>query len=153
MALETLLETPQKHEHQRTAGHLSLVTRNANPRPNSPSLMSSPRRPQTTDPDQVVLAEKKVRARPPRMFRVVIHNDDYTTMEFVVFVLQSIFSKTETEAVRLMLAVHNDGSAVAGVYPRSIAETKVAESQAAAEQHGMPLLVTSEPESDDDPAE
>ena len=106
----------------------------------------SQRRREANDPDQAVLVEKKTRTRPPRMFRVVIHNDDYTTMEFVVFVLQAVFSKSEAEAVRLMLAVHNEGSAVAGVYPRSIAETKVAESQAAAEQHGMPLLITSEPD-------
>ena len=114
--------------------------------------MSSTNHPQTNDPDFAVLVERKVRTRPPRMFRVVIHNDDYTTMEFVVFVLQSIFSKSETEAVRLMLAVHNEGSAVAGIYPRSIAETKVSESQTAAEQHGMPLLVTSEPDGVDGPS-
>lgn len=87
------------------------------------------------------------------MFRVILHNDDFTTMEFVVWVLVQIFDKTAAEATRLMLQVHQQGAARAGVYPRQVAETKCRETLALAEEQGMPLLVTIEPETspeDDD---
>ncbi len=82
----------------------------------------------------------------PRRHKVIFHNDDYTTMEFVVDVLMQFFHKTETEARHVMLTVHVKGSAVAGVYPRDVAETKSAEVMAHARENGMPLLVTTEPE-------
>lgn len=93
------------------------------------------------------LAEKEeTRTRRPRRYRVLLHNDDYTTMEFVVEVLRSVFDKSLAEATRLMLQVHHQGQAVAGVYSREVAETKVSEVTALARRHEMPLLVTAEPE-------
>ncbi|MCU0655673.1 MAG: ATP-dependent Clp protease adaptor ClpS [Polyangiaceae bacterium] len=82
----------------------------------------------------------------PRKYKVIFHNDDYTTMEFVVLVLVQFFHKSETEAMHLMLTIHHKGNAVAGVYSRDIAETKVAQVTSFAQEHGMPLKVTSEPE-------
>ena len=86
------------------------------------------------------------RTRRPRKFAVVFHNDDFTPMEFVVQVLQAIFHKSQAEASRLMLTVHTEGSAKAGVYTREIAETKSAQTIQSARKEGFPLLVTAEPE-------
>jgi ATP-dependent Clp protease adaptor protein ClpS len=81
-----------------------------------------------------------------RRFKVLLHNDDYTTMEFVMLVLMKFFRKTETEAMQIMLSVHHKGQGVAGLYSRDVAETKVAQVMDFARENGMPLLVTSEPE-------
>ena len=81
-----------------------------------------------------------------RRFRVVLHNDDYTTMDFVVLVLIRFFQKSETEANHIMLAVHHKGQGVAGVYTRDIAKTKAALVHAFAKEHEMPLRLTVEPE-------
>ena len=88
----------------------------------------------------------KERLKTPRLFRVVFHNDDYTTMDFVVEVLRGHFHKTEAEALHVMLTVHKKGAAVAGVYPRDVAETKVARVVQYARKRGMPLLLTTEPD-------
>ena len=88
--------------------------------------------------------EKRV-AR-PKLYRVLLHNDDYTTREFVVWLLQVVFHRTELEAVQIMLHVHHHGVGVAGVYPREVAEAKVREVEALAERHEFPLLSTMEPE-------
>jgi len=72
-----------------------------------------------------VVTEKKQQTKRPSMYKVLLHNDDYTTMDFVVMVLQSIFHKSVEEANRIMLNVHEQGLGVAGVYPRDVAETKV----------------------------
>ena len=82
----------------------------------------------------------------PKRYMVLFHNDDYTTMEFVVEALQRFFHKTETEALHIMLTVHKKGKAVAGVYSRDVAETKVAEVIGHARERGHPLLLTAEPE-------
>ena len=82
----------------------------------------------------------------PKLYKVLLHNDDYTTMEFVISVLMRFFHKSETEATYLMLKVHKTGSAIAGHYPRDVAETKVNEVHQFAREHGMPLLLTTEPE-------
>jgi ATP-dependent Clp protease adaptor protein ClpS len=82
----------------------------------------------------------------PRRYKVIFHNDDYTTQEFVVFVLERFFHKTETEARHIMLTVHHKGAAVAGVYTRDVAETKAQQVMDAARENGMPLLLTTEPE-------
>ncbi|HEV8325639.1 MAG TPA: ATP-dependent Clp protease adaptor ClpS [Myxococcota bacterium] len=89
-------------------------------------------------------AERKL-AR-PSLYRVLLHNDDYTTQEFVVEILQTVFNHTSTDAVQIMLHVHTKGLGVAGVYPFEIAETKVALTMALAEAHEFPLLVTMEPD-------
>ena len=84
----------------------------------------------------------------PRLYRVLLLNDDYTPMEFVVEVLRSDFRKVEQEARLIMLAVHHKGQGVAGVYTRDVAETKVAQVTARARQAGHPLRVVAEPEGD-----
>jgi ATP-dependent Clp protease adaptor protein ClpS len=82
--------------------------------------------------------------RRPRRHKVVLHNDDYTTMEFVVEMLVRHFHKSPPEALQIMLQVHHKGNGVAGVYPREVAETKAAEATAAARDAGFPLLLTVE---------
>jgi ATP-dependent Clp protease adaptor protein ClpS len=77
---------------------------------------------------------------------VLLHNDDFTSMEFVVDVLVRHFHKVVAEATRIMLEVHLKGVGVAGVYPRDQAETKIAQVTVEAEREGFPLLVTMEPE-------
>jgi ATP-dependent Clp protease adaptor protein ClpS len=88
--------------------------------------------------------EKKVEH--PKLYRVLLHNDDYTTREFVVWVLQIVFHRSELEAVQIMLHVHNNGVGVAGIYPHDVAEAKVTRVHALAEQNEFPLLSTLEPE-------
>jgi ATP-dependent Clp protease adaptor protein ClpS len=82
----------------------------------------------------------------PRMWRVLLHNDDYTTQDFVVWVLESIFHKPHAEAFAIMMSVHRSGLGVAGVFTHDMAETKVKATQRLAEEHEFPLLVTMEPE-------
>ena len=95
--------------------------------------------------DDVELEDKPISAT-PRRYKVIFHNDDYTTQEFVVEVLKRYFHKTDTEAVHVMLTVHKSGAAVAGVFTRDVAETKKAEVTDYARENGMPLLLTTEPE-------
>lgn len=81
----------------------------------------------------------------PKLYKVLLHNDDFTTMDFVIYVLRTIFHHGEIEAVRLMLQVHNQGHGHAGTYSREIAETKVSEVTSIAQAHEYPLLCTMEP--------
>ena len=80
------------------------------------------------------------------MYRVVLHNDDYTTMEFVLDVLESVFHKTHDEAHRLTLRIHQQGSAQCGIYTYEVAETKVAQVHDLAQQSGFPLRASLEEE-------
>lgn len=82
---------------------------------------------------------------PPRLWRVLLHNDDYTTQDFVVWVLETVFQKAAEEAVVIMMAVHRGGVGEAGVFTRDVAETKARTAQQYAEQHEFPLRVTTEP--------
>ena len=82
----------------------------------------------------------------PQRYKVILHNDDYTTMEFVVLILMRFFHKSEPEATHIMLSVHHRGHGVCGYYPRDIAETKVSQVSDFASEHGMPLKITAEPE-------
>jgi ATP-dependent Clp protease adaptor protein ClpS len=82
----------------------------------------------------------------PRMWKVLLHNDDYTTQEFVVWVLETIFHKAPGEAYTIMMNVHRSGLGIAGVYTHDVASTKIASTKQLAEQHEYPLLVTMEPE-------
>lgn len=81
--------------------------------------------------------------RPP-MFQVVLHNDDYTTMDFVVEVLEQVFLKSPAEAFRIMMEVHRNGQGVGGVYPHEIAETKAGLVQSLARERGFPLRASVE---------
>jgi ATP-dependent Clp protease adaptor protein ClpS len=83
--------------------------------------------------------------QPPK-WKVLFHNDNYTSMEFVVFVLQEVFRHTPASATRIMLHIHKSGIGVAGVYSREVAETRVDKSLELAREHGHPLQVTMEPE-------
>ena len=94
--------------------------------------------------DTEVVPERKVKK--PRLYRVLLHNDDYTTMEFVVHVLMKYFRKSQEEATFIMLTVHQTGIGAAGIYPRDVAETKGAQVTAYARENGHPLLVTMEAE-------
>jgi ATP-dependent Clp protease adaptor protein ClpS len=96
--------------------------------------------------DELTVAESRTRPRKPPLFKVLLHNDDFTTMEFVVHVLQSIFQRPAGEAFRVMLQVHTEGWGVAGVYTYEVAETKAAKAAALAREHEYPLLCTVEPE-------
>ena len=86
------------------------------------------------------------RVETPRLWRVLLHNDDFTTQEFVVWVLETVFQKDAAEARAIMLHVHHSGVGVAGLYTRDVAETKQKATQRLAEQQEFPLLVTVEPE-------
>jgi ATP-dependent Clp protease adaptor protein ClpS len=95
-------------------------------------------------------SEKKLK-RPP-LYRVLLHNDDYTTREFVVEILKVIFHKSEADAVAIMLHVHFNGVGVAGVYTREVAETKIRTVEHLARKHEYPFRLTMEPEGDGDDA-
>jgi ATP-dependent Clp protease adaptor protein ClpS len=99
-----------------------------------------------TDESTLTDSRAEQRVQPPRMWRVLLHNDDYTTQDFVVAVLEAIFYKSHAEAVAIMMSVHRSGIGVAGIYTHDVAETKVKSVQQMAEQHEFPLLVTMEPE-------
>ena len=100
------------------------------------------------DSRESVVTESRTEQKvaPPRMWRVLLHNDDYTTQEFVVWVLEAVFHKPHEEAFQIMLSVHQSGLGVAGVYTHDVADTKVRTTTQLAEQHEFPLLVTMEPE-------
>jgi ATP-dependent Clp protease adaptor protein ClpS len=103
-----------------------------------------------TAPDTQATPAAAVARRPRRAqrYQVVLHNDDYTTMEFVIAILMKHFHKPPAEAMHVMLQVHHKGAGVAGVYTRDVAETKVAEVTGEAREQGMPLLLTAEPLAD-----
>ncbi|MEO5356700.1 MAG: ATP-dependent Clp protease adapter ClpS [Nitrospirae bacterium YQR-1] len=86
----------------------------------------------------------KEKLKSPSLYKVILLNDDYTTMDFVVYVLESIFNKSPEEATSLMLNVHKRGSAVCGTYTKDIAETKVLAVHELALKHGYPLKCTME---------
>lgn len=93
-----------------------------------------------------VLAETKTKLEKPKLFKVLLHNDDFTTMEFVVWVLEYVFMKGEPEALAIMLKVHNEGVGIAGVYPYDIAYMKSQKAMNLAKAREYPLLATLEEE-------
>jgi ATP-dependent Clp protease adaptor protein ClpS len=88
----------------------------------------------------------ETRLQRPKMWKVLLHNDDYTTQEFVVWVLETVFRKPRGEAYAIMMSVHRSGIGIAGVYTHDVASTKLASTRQLAEQHEYPLLATMEPE-------
>ena len=97
-----------------------------------------------TDESTTVKDREKVEI--PRRHRVLLHNDHYTTMDFVVLVLKEVFHKPHREAVRIMRNVHENGIGVAGVYARALAEAKIMTTHRLAREHGFPLKCSMEPE-------
>jgi ATP-dependent Clp protease adaptor protein ClpS len=104
--------------------------------------MAQPR----TDESTLTDTRSEQKLERPRMWRVLLHNDDYTTQDFVIWVLESVFHKPRGEAFAIMMNVHRSGLGVAGVYTYDVAATKVKTTKQLAEEHEFPLLVTMEPE-------
>jgi len=96
------------------------------------------------DLEHEAVTKTKKKLKKPPLYKVLLHNDDYTTMEFVVYVLQSVFQKPHTEATQIMLHVHRNGFGVAGVYTHEVAETKVSAVEFLARQHDCPLKCSME---------
>ncbi len=90
------------------------------------------------------ITKKKVQL--PKKYKVLLHNDDYTTMEFVIYVLQSVFHKSLNEAERIMIEVHRNGIGLCGVFTHEIAESKAKKVERMARENSHPLLCTYEPE-------
>jgi ATP-dependent Clp protease adaptor protein ClpS len=93
-----------------------------------------------------VLTESETRLKKPPLYKVLLHNDDYTTMDFVVYVLRTVFHKSEGEAFIIMLKVHQEGVGVAGVYTYEIAQMKAEKCMNLAQASEYPLLCTIEEE-------
>ena len=110
-----------------------------------PKLVPAPTLPAAENDGTVVLERRTQRTKPPQMYQVVMLNDDYTPMEFVVMVLQEFFSKDLETSTRIMLKIHLDGKAVCGVYSRDVAATKVDQVLDAAAKSGHPLKCFCEP--------
>jgi ATP-dependent Clp protease adaptor protein ClpS len=98
------------------------------------------------DTGTVTATKKKEKLEKPKLYKVLFHNDNYTTMEFVVAVLREVFNKSESDAVAVMLNVHRNGLGVAGVYTWEVAETKLKKTEALARASDFPLKLTLEPE-------
>ncbi len=98
------------------------------------------------DGDVAVVTKTRQKTKKPNLYKVLLHNDDYTSMEFVVLVLSSVFHLEENRAVEVMLHVHTKGVGVAGVYSYEVAETKVKKTMSLAREHEYPLRCSMEPE-------
>jgi ATP-dependent Clp protease adaptor protein ClpS len=114
-------------------------------KPPTPAPVAPRVRPKDDDGGSVVVERKTQKTKPPQMYQVVMLNDDYTPMEFVVVVIQEFFNKDRETATQIMLKIHLDGKGICGVYSRDIAATKVEQVQEAARQAGHPLQCVSEP--------
>ncbi len=97
-----------------------------------------------SDSTGLAVEEARPKLKKPPLYRVILMNDDYTPMEFVVEVLERVFSMDRPKATRIMLEVHTRGKGVCGVYTHEIAETKVAQVNTYSQQHHHPLLCTME---------
>ncbi len=101
---------------------------------------------ESTGPERgLVVEEAEPKLKRPPLYQVVLLNDDYTPMEFVVVVIQEFFNKDRETATQIMLKIHLDGKGICGVYSRDVAATKVQQVQEAARQAGHPLQCVSEP--------
>lgn len=97
-------------------------------------------------PDVITRTRSEQKTKQPPLYKVLLHNDDYTTMEFVIFVLMTVFHKDEAEAAQIMLHVHKKGIGVAGVCAKEIAETRVSQVHELAKEHEFPLRCSLEEE-------
>jgi ATP-dependent Clp protease adaptor protein ClpS len=113
--------------------------------PNSPVQHPVPAVRPDNGGDSVVLERRPQKTKPPQMYQVVLLNDDYTPMEFVVVVIQEFFNKDRETATQIMLKIHLDGKGVCGVFSRDVAATKVDQVTEAARKNGHPLQCVSEP--------
>mgnify|MGYP002779130712 FL=1 len=102
--------------------------------------------PNVPDFDTDVLTESETRLEKPPLYKVILHNDDFTTMEFVVYVLRTVFHRSDAEAVVIMLKVHHEGVGVAGTYTYEVAQMKAEKAMNLARAHEYPLLCTVEEE-------
>ena len=110
----------------------------------------STRRRTDIDRETGLAVEERKKTRRPRRWKVLIYNDDFTSRDFVVYVLIKHFRTAPAEAVHVMLQVHHRGVGVAGIYPKDVAETKVAEATAEAREQEMPLRLEARPADDED---
>ena len=93
-----------------------------------------------------VLTKDAIETQEPRLYKVLLHNDDYTTMEFVISILETVFQKSTPDATKIMLNVHNEGIGVAGVYTKEISETKISVVHQLAKKNEFPLRCSMEAE-------
>ena len=93
-----------------------------------------------------VMTESDIKLERPKLFKVILHNDDFTTMDFVVFVLQYVFKRDESESITIMLKVNDEGLGIAGIYPYEIANMKAQKAMNLAKAREFPLLCTVEEE-------
>jgi ATP-dependent Clp protease adaptor protein ClpS len=91
-----------------------------------------------------VLDKVRPKVQKPTLYRVILHNDDYTTMQFVIEILESIFNHAPADAFRIMMQVHREGQGICGTYSYEVAETKVALVHDSAREHGFPLRASME---------
>ena len=98
------------------------------------------------EPGGEILERTKPVLNEPTLYKVVLHNDDYTTMEFVIEVLETVFNKQPAEAYRIMMQVHTQERGLCGLYPHEVAETKTATVHEMAKASGFPLRASVEPE-------
>jgi len=102
--------------------------------------------PNVPDNETDVLTESETKLEKPKLFKVLLHNDDFTTMDFVVWVLQYVFNRNDPDALSMMLKVHNEGLGIAGIYPYEVASMKSEKAMNLAKAREYPLLCTVEEE-------
>ena len=102
--------------------------------------------PEFPDHESDVLTESETKLEKPKLFKVMLHNDDFTTMDFVVFVLQYVFNRSDADAITIMLKVHNEGMGIAGIYSYEVASMKSEKAMNLAKAREFPLLCTVEEE-------
>ena len=100
----------------------------------------------STQHEEIFAQATKIKHERPSLYKVILHNDDYTPMDFVVFVLEMIFNKNSDDANNIMMSIHQKGGAICGAYPRAIAETKIVQVTQMSEDSEYPLKCSMEKE-------